>query len=63
MELTGELAGTAELRAKVAYDAQRQKLEIQDLTFVYDAEDLAVDLLAEGLFFAGRNTSRTQVPR
>ena len=47
MELTGELAGTAELRAKVAYDAQRQKLEIQDLTFVYDAEDLAVDLLAE----------------
>ena len=47
MELAGELAGTADLRAKVAYDAQRQKLELQDLTFDYKAEDPAVGILAE----------------
>ena len=47
MELAGELAGTADLRAKVAYAAQRQKLELQDLTFDYEAEDPAVGLLAE----------------
>jgi hypothetical protein len=47
MELTGDLTGTAELRAKVAYDAQRQKLELQDLTFDYNAEDSTVAMLAE----------------
>ncbi len=47
MELTGELAGTAELRAKVAYDAQHRKLELQDLTFDYDAEDPTIGVLAE----------------
>jgi hypothetical protein len=47
IELSGELAGTAELRAKLAYNAQHQKLEIQDLTFLYDAQDVTVDLLAE----------------
>jgi hypothetical protein len=47
MKLSGELAGTAELRAGVTYDAQDRKLQLQDLAFDYDAEDLAVDLLAE----------------
>jgi len=47
MELAGELAGTAELRAKVAYAAQQQKLELQDLTFDYHAEDPTVGILAE----------------
>jgi hypothetical protein len=47
MELTDELAGTAELRAKVVYDAQHQKLELQDLTFDYDAEDPTLGMLAE----------------
>jgi Domain of unknown function (DUF4403) len=47
MELSGELAGTAYLRAKVAYAAQQQKLELQDLTFDYDAEDPAVGILEE----------------
>jgi hypothetical protein len=47
MELAGELAGTADLRAKVAYAAQQQKLELQDLTFHYDAEDPTVGILAE----------------
>jgi hypothetical protein len=47
MELTGALAGTAELRAKVTYDAQHRKLELQDLTFDYDAEDSTVAALAE----------------
>jgi hypothetical protein len=47
MELIGEIAGTAELRALVAYDAKGRELELQDLTFDYDAEDFAIDLLAE----------------
>ena len=47
MELAGELAGTAELRAKVVYDAQHQKLELQDLMFDYDAEDPTLGMLAE----------------
>ena len=47
MELTGELTGTAELRARVTYDAQLQKLELQDLTFDYDAENSTVGMLAE----------------
>jgi hypothetical protein len=47
MELAGALAGTAELQATVAYAAQRQKLELQDLTFNYEAEDPALGALAE----------------
>jgi hypothetical protein len=47
MELIGELAGTAELRAKVAYEAQYRKFELQDLTFDYKAEDPTLGMLAE----------------
>jgi hypothetical protein len=47
MELTGEIAGTAELRARLAYDAQDRKLVLQDLTFDYAAEDFTMGLLAE----------------
>jgi hypothetical protein len=47
MELTGDLAGTAELRAKVAYDMQHQKVELQDLTFDYNAENSTMGMLAE----------------
>ena len=47
MELAGELTGTAELRAKVAYNAQHQKLELQGLTFDYNAVDPVVGMLAE----------------
>jgi Domain of unknown function (DUF4403) len=47
MELTGELSGTAELRAKVAYEAQHRKVELQDLTFDYDTEDSTLGMLAE----------------
>jgi hypothetical protein len=46
MKLVGELAGTAELRAKVAYDAQGQKVELQQLTFDYTAEDPTLGMLA-----------------
>jgi len=47
MELTGELAGTAELGAKVAYVAQDRKLELQDLTFDYHPQDPTLGVLAE----------------
>jgi hypothetical protein len=47
VELTGEVAGTAELRAQLAYAAQDRKLELQDLTFDYATEDFAMGLLAE----------------
>jgi hypothetical protein len=47
MELTGEIAGTAELQAQVAYDAQERKLSLQNLTFDYAAEDFTTGLLAE----------------
>ena len=49
MELTGEIAGTAELRARLAYDAQDRKLALQDLTFDYAAEDFTMGLLAKAL--------------
>ena len=45
--LTGNPAGTAELLAKLAYDARHQKLELQDLTFDYDADDSVMGMLAE----------------
>ncbi len=47
MELAGELAGSAELRAKVAYDAQHRRLELQDLTFDYEPIDSTLGVLAE----------------
>ena len=47
MELTGDLAGRAELRAMVAYDAQYQKLELQNLRFDYKAENPTLGMLTE----------------
>lgn len=49
LALTGELAGTAELRARLAYAAQERRLEMRDLVFDYAAEDFAVDFLAQAL--------------
>ena len=46
-ELVGELAGTIELRARLVYKAEEQKLELQDLTFDYDANNPAMALLEE----------------
>jgi len=49
MELTGEVAGTAELQARLAYDAQNRQLALQDLTFDYAAEDFTMGLLTRAL--------------
>jgi hypothetical protein len=49
MELTGELAGSAELRARVAFDAQQRRLELQDLTFDYEPIDSTLGVLAAAL--------------
>jgi len=49
MELTGEIAGTAELRARLVYDAQNRQLTLQDLTFDYAAEDFTMGLLTRAL--------------
>ena len=47
VELLGELAGTLELRARLAYKAAEQRLELQDLAFEYEAKDPAMALLEE----------------
>lgn len=47
LELTGDLAGTAELRARLDYDADNRKLEMRDLKYDYVAEDFAMDFLAK----------------
>jgi hypothetical protein len=47
MELAGALAGTAELQAKLVYDAQQRKFELQDLRFDYAAEDPAMGMMAQ----------------
>jgi hypothetical protein len=47
VELAGEVAGTLELRARVAYKAAERQLELQDLTFDYDAQDSTMALLVE----------------
>jgi len=47
LELSGELSGSAELQARLVYDAQTRQLEFQDLAFDYEAEDVTMDLLAE----------------
>ena len=49
LELTGEIAGTTELRARLAYDVQDRKLLLQDLTFDYAAEDFTMEMLAKAL--------------
>jgi hypothetical protein len=47
VELVGGVAGTVELRARLVYKAEEQKLELQDLTFDYDAKSSTMALLAE----------------
>jgi hypothetical protein len=47
VELVGELAGTIELRASLVYKAEERKLELQDLTFDYDAKNSSMALLEE----------------
>ena len=47
VELAGAATGTARLRARVAFDPQFQKLELQDLKFHYHAEDSTMATLAE----------------
>ena len=49
IELTGEIAGTAKLRARLVYDAQDRQLVLQDLTFDYAAEDFTLGLLTKAL--------------
>jgi hypothetical protein len=49
IELTGEIAGTAELRAQLAYEAQDRQLVLQDLAFDYAAEDFTMGLLVKAL--------------
>lgn len=56
MELTGELAGTAELRARMVFDAQQQQIALQDLVFDYDAEDPTLGILAEAFQEPVRHT-------
>jgi hypothetical protein len=45
--LSGDLAGTAEVRARLAFDTEEQALRARDLEFSYHAEDPAVTQLAE----------------
>jgi hypothetical protein len=47
LELTGEVAGNADLHAKLAFDAQDGKLVLHDLVFDYAADNAAMDLLVE----------------
>jgi hypothetical protein len=47
LELSGQIAGSAELHARLAYDAEQQKLQLQDLAFDYAAEDATMGLLAD----------------
>ncbi len=47
VELDGDVAGTIDLRARLVYKAEERKLELQNLTFDYDANNTTVALLAE----------------
>ncbi|MDH3948342.1 MAG: DUF4403 family protein [Gammaproteobacteria bacterium] len=47
LDLSGELAGTAELTANLDYDAPTGRLKMRDLTYDYAAEDFAVGFLAK----------------
>ncbi|MGW8228516.1 MAG: DUF4403 family protein [Gammaproteobacteria bacterium] len=45
VELVGDVAGAIELHARLVYKAEERKLELQDLTFDYDAQSSTVALL------------------
>ena len=45
--LAGAATGTAELRARLAFDPRLQKLQLQDLVFDYRAQDSTVATLVE----------------
>ena len=45
VELVGDVAGTVELQARLVYEAEERKLEVQDLTFDYDARNSSMALL------------------
>ena len=45
VELVGDVAGTVELQARLVYEAEERKLEVQDLTFDYDARNSTMALL------------------
>ncbi len=45
IELLGEVAGTLDLRAKLLFIKDKQRLDLQDLTFHYDANNPALELL------------------
>jgi hypothetical protein len=47
VELVGDVAGTIDLRARLVYKAEERKLELQNLTFDYDANNATMDLLEE----------------
>jgi len=47
LDLSGELAGTAELTVNLDYDAPTGRLVMRDLTYDYAAEDFAVGFLAK----------------
>jgi len=47
VDLVGDVAGTLELRARLVYKAEEQKLELQDLTFDYDAKNPTLFQLVE----------------
>jgi hypothetical protein len=47
LDLTGELAGIAEITADLDYDAPTGRLAMRDLTYDYTAEDFAADFLAK----------------
>jgi hypothetical protein len=47
VELVGDVAGTIKLRARLVYKAEERKLELQDLTFDYDAKNSTMALLEE----------------
>ena len=47
LELSGDIAGSAELQARVAYDQEGQQLHLHDLIFDYAADDPAMGLLAQ----------------
>ncbi len=47
LELSGDIAGSAELGGRVAFDAGQQQLQLHDLIFDYQAADPAMGLLAK----------------
>lgn len=47
IDLLGEIGGTIELKTRLVFNLDKQKLELHDLTFDYDASNPAVALLEE----------------